>query len=146
MSSGSWSLNFIDATGDSSSQSVRRGTIPAVLENGFETSEGSSEAKAGWEEIIDTLSTWADDVSVLEDDGVIPPSYPIIRKALSLSHTLMARGWAAPLRVVPNAEGGVVFERKDKDFFEEIELEQEGTAEIRIYQDFKIIIRQPFTL
>lgn len=85
-------------------------------------------------------------MTVLEDEGIVPPSYPIVRKALSFSHTLMARGWAAPLRVVPNAEGGVVFERKDNDFFEEIEIDLDGTAEIRAFRDFKLIVRKPFTL
>jgi len=105
-----------------------------------------SNGKSGWEEVIDTLSSWADDVTVLEDEGIIPPSYPIVRKALGLSHTLMARGWAPPLRVVPNADGGIVFEHGIKEQFEEVEIYADGSMEFIAFEDSKIVVRRPLIL
>lgn len=143
MNTGSWSVHLVDSSGNSSLQLDQRADPRTLVEKDIESAGGeSSDATSGWEKIIDTLGAWADDVTILDDEGIIPPSYPIVRKALSLSHTLLARGWVPPLRVVPNAEGGLVFEHGGEEQFETIEIDSDGDVEYVAYLKDKVVCKK----
>jgi len=147
MNTASWSLHFVEADGKASFQlAPATDTLTLVEKEPESAGKEPYISKSGWEEIIDTLRTWADDVTLLEDDGIIPPSYPVVRKALSLSQTLMARGWAPPFRVVPNADGGILFEHGETEQFETIEIYSNGDLEYVAYENDKVVCMKPLDL
>ena len=68
--------------------------------------------RRGWDSMIDDcLLEWARDPTKLEDDDVVAPSARVIHRACRVALDLRDAGWAAPLRVVPDGEGGICFER-----------------------------------
>jgi len=65
-----------------------------------------------WQNLIDyQLIEWGRDPSQLDDEGTETPSRETIQLAISLAEKLHQGGLAAPTRIVPDAHGGIVFER-----------------------------------
>lgn len=66
-----------------------------------------------WEKALAQLRKWSADPSQLEDEGVIAPTRETISRAYLAAVTARDNGVPAPLRVVPDGEGGIVFECAD---------------------------------
>ena len=66
-----------------------------------------------WQEIIDNyLVPWLADPSQLEEDGIPAPAKAVIQSAIDHAYSAQGKGQAAPLRVVCDGEGGIIFENK----------------------------------
>lgn len=87
--------------------------------------------REGWQRVItDTLLNWLRNPAALADDGVEPPSGTIIRLALDLAEKYRDLGIiAAPDRVVPDPNGGIVFEKTNGELLEAIHIWDDGTVE-----------------
>lgn len=84
-----------------------------------------------WQRIVDhQLVEWGKDPGQLEDDQIIPPSAVAIQTAIDLAYFFRDKSMTAPTRVVPDGDGGVVFEREAGNVFETIEIEEDGTVEL----------------
>lgn len=96
-----------------------------------------------WDQVIDRkLSDWASDPDQLADDGILPPSPQSIALASRIGRLMRDRDSAPPTSVVPNGEGGIVFERAHGRVFEAIEIEDDGTVEYRLFEDYRLVHRQ----
>jgi len=99
--------------------------------------------RSRWQWLLDThLVEWGRDRLSLEDDGIIPPSERAIQSASRIALWARDSKIVAPTRAVPNGDGGITFELESDQRFEAIEIQEDGTGEIVIYEDGKISFRQ----
>lgn len=92
-----------------------------------------------WDELIDyRLIEWERE---LDDEGVEMASRRTISLAIQLSQLFRDRGWAPPDRVVPDPNGGIVFERREGDASEVLHVWEDGTVEYSRFQGTRLIAR-----
>jgi len=104
-----------------------------------------SKARALWQQIINhTLTNWLRNPGQLQDDGIDPPSGPIIRLSMDLAERCMESGFAPPNRVVPDPNGGIVFERRDGDESEVLHVWDDGSVEYMRFQGTHLVKREPY--
>jgi len=95
-----------------------------------------------WQSLIDhTLIEWGWNPSQLEDDAVEPPSREIIRLAIDLAQGLRDRGLPTPDRVVPDPNGGIVFERHENGMREVFHVWDDGTVEYQRFHGRRLVER-----
>ena len=100
-------------------------------------------AREGWQEIIDRkLIDWGSDPSPLEDEGVEPPTRETLRRAIRLAETLRDEGLPHPNGVVPDPNGGIVFERRERHTSEEFYLGEDGSVEYRRFEGTRLVERR----
>lgn len=88
-----------------------------------------------WQKLINqTLLAWLDDPSRLEDDGIEPPTMKIIQLAIDQAEQWRDDGLLPPDSIVPDPNGGIVFEQVQGDEREVFYLWDDGTLE---YQQFR---------
>ena len=101
-------------------------------------------ARKQWQDLIDyQLIEWGRNPSQLEDEDIQPPSKSTIRLAILLAATLSKRGLPAPTCIVPDAHGGIVFERRERNVFESIRLSADGSAEYCFFENARLVEHQP---
>lgn len=99
--------------------------------------------RTGWQQIIDgKLIEWGRDPSQLDDEDVTPPSGTAISNACGLATCGMDNDVSPPHRVVPNGDGGIVFERWDGPTFATIEIFEDGSIELCHFDDGKLVSRK----
>ena len=93
-----------------------------------------------WQSIIDEkLIEWSAFPGQFESEEFQVPAAVAIGLASDIAHSCWKQGVAAPTRVVPNGEGGVVFERIDGTTFEAIEIEADGQVEYRVFEKSRLV-------
>jgi hypothetical protein len=98
--------------------------------------------REAWQQIIDyKLVEWGRDPSQFADDGLEPPSNVAIQWACLIAKYLRATGQAPPQRVVPNGEGGIVFEHSGEGWFQKVEIGADGSAEALIFHNGRLCSR-----
>ncbi len=114
-----------------------------------ETMSGPVESErnyaAGWQSIINEylLTWWVNSAPDLADEDLEPPTQAVIDLAIKVAMTMsQEKTIAPPLRVVPNGEGGLVFERWGNDVFERFELRRELNMEYTVFKNNTLIGRQ----
>jgi hypothetical protein len=103
-----------------------------------------SAAREKWQEVIDyRLIEWGRDPSQLEDEGVEPPTGQAIRCAIGLAQAFRDAGLTPPDSIVPDPNGGIVFERREKDVSEVLHVWDDGTREYFRFQGTRLAERRP---
>ena len=64
-----------------------------------------------WDRIIERLQNWHKDPGYFDGEELAGPSPPLVDSAFIVARLLQKLGHEAPDRVVPDANGGIVFER-----------------------------------
>lgn len=101
----------------------------------------ASRNRDAWQRTIDHyLVEWGRDPSQLEDDDFVPPSLKTIGLAIKTAELLRnaVPPAPAPLRVVPNGEGGIVFERRAGDIFQSLEIQEDGSIQLDTFRDCRL--------
>src|SRR5437660_3483588 len=81
----------------------------------------SSQDSAGWQAVISgPLAQWTQDSSQLEDDDISPPSPETMHRAAQVARQLCAAGLPAPQRVAATGDSGIVFARREGEYFPHI--------------------------
>ena len=94
----------------------------------------------GWQKIIDhELIEWGRNPSLLEDEDILPPSGAIIDRAAKLAMCLRDIGWPPPNRVIPNGDGGVVFERWAGSLFAKIDVCPDGSVVFTLFKNARLV-------
>jgi len=103
------------------------------------------EYEEGWQRVItDTLENWLRNPGQLADIGIEPPAGRIIRLALDVAETYKnSRLIAAPERIVPDPNGGIVFETQDGQVLEVVHIWDDGAVEYMKFDGARLIRRQP---
>jgi len=112
----------------------------AATDQSLASAARDEEAKfEGWQRIIDDyLIEWGRDPGQLADEDLSPPSKHIIGYASRVAIELRKAGWPPPLRVVPDGEGGIAFERRSGDFFQSLEIRADETIELSTFKDCRL--------
>jgi hypothetical protein len=94
-----------------------------------------------WHDIIDRLIDIGRSVDDFEAEGITPPSRATIARAAKLAAWMRDEGYQPPDRVVPDAGGGVVFERTTSRTYETICVSVDG-IEYCAYVDGRLAKRE----
>jgi len=90
----------------------------------------ATDPRSEWQRIIDQeLIEWGRDSGQLAEANLIPPSLPATDCAVKIALGFRDRGAAPPMRVVPDGDGGIVFDRWSDSLTESIEISRDGRAE-----------------
>lgn len=99
-------------------------------------------AQLKWRTLIEgKLGGWLRDPKQLEDEGVDAPSKATLKLAISIGERLRDSGFSPPDSIVCDANGGVVFERREDNHAEVIHIWDDGTAEFMMFRGTKIGMR-----
>ena len=105
----------------------------------------SSDDYASWDGAIDRLIRWWRDPGVLEDDDFVVPSRATLHAAIQIAKLLQQSQEPPPLRVVPDGEGGISFERRDGQVFESLNVLEDGTVELLLFRNCRLCSRTRLT-
>ncbi len=95
-----------------------------------------------WETLIaQQLASWERDPGQLEDEGVEAPSPSLVRFAIQLARRLDREGAPPPVRVVPDPNGGIVFEFRQGEYDENLYIWEDGSVEYMRFLGNKLIDR-----
>jgi hypothetical protein len=98
--------------------------------------------KSAWQTLIEeTLKEWQRDPGALDEDDLEPPTLAILPVVIEVAKALRDNSVDPPLRVVPNGEGGVVFEWRDRPWFWSLEVEHTGLLTLSLFRDGRLISR-----
>jgi len=101
-------------------------------------------ARAAWQQVIDrTLMAWLHDSSQLDDEGIEPPKGTLIRLSMDLAENCRDEGLPPPDSVVPDPNGGIVFERREGDVSEVFHIWDDGTVEYMRFEGARLVERNP---
>lgn len=107
----------------------------------------AAEAKVNvesWKNVIeDRLVEWGRQRTVCDEEGFISPSSIAVDTAIEIARTLQGNH-SPPTRVVPNGEGGIVFEKEINSSFTAIEIFETGSFEVRSFLDCRLICTKYF--
>jgi hypothetical protein len=125
---------------------VERG-VPTKVNTEALISRDDGRAKANrdaWQRLIDEkLLDWLREPSQLEDEYIEAPNPTIIRLSLDLAEKYRDEGLPAPDTMVPDPNGGIVFERYEGDVSEVLHVWNDGSVEYMQFQGTKLTERQP---
>ena len=100
-------------------------------------------ARERWQDVIDRkLIEWGRSPSPIEDMGVDPPTKETIQRAIRLAETLRDEGVPAPESVVPDPNGGIVFERREGNLAEVYHFWDDGTIEYQRFEGTRLVERR----
>lgn len=92
-------------------------------------------SREAWQTLIDEkLIEWGANPEFFDDEDFESPGREIIALAIQLAHALRDANEPAPHRVVPDADGGIVFERRVGASSQKIHIWDDGIVE-RIVMD-----------
>jgi len=101
------------------------------------------ESRGKWQELIDhKLIEWGRNPSQFDDEGVEPPSGEIVRRAIEIAKQFRHDGLTPPDSIVPDPNGGIVFERREGDVAEVFHIWDDGTVEYRCFQGARLVERR----
>ena len=114
------------------------------------TAKRREEHRRRWQEIIDSkLIEWGRDPKELADDDLVPPTPAAVDSAVQ-----EAQVWRdaresddefvpLPQWVVPNGDGGIVFEWREGSIARVVEILDDGSVDCAIFEDKKVVSRTP---
>jgi hypothetical protein len=100
-------------------------------------------SREAWQHLIDyRLIEWGRDPTPLEDVGVEPPSGEVVRLAVELAQAFRDAHFPPPNNVVPDPNGGIVFERRETDVSEAYHVWDDGTVEYQRFHGTRLVERR----
>lgn len=102
----------------------------------------ADESRAEWQRLIDyELIEWGRGPGQPDEDGIRPPSREAVRQAVLIAKSLKKDGVVSPTRLVPDAHGGIVFERRGSGLLESIRISADGRTEYCAFHDARLTKR-----
>lgn len=97
-----------------------------------------------WCKVLDErLIEWAAHPEEFDEEGMTPPSPETLSLAFQeIVKPFREKGRVPPSQVVPDAHGGIVFERRDNNTFESIRVRADGHIEYCRFNNGKLVDRQ----
>jgi len=125
------------------SEDIRSPVATGAADDDMLSSWERDSSRAAWQELIDRkLIKWGRDPSPFEDDGPEPPSAKAVWQACHVAQVMRDVGAPAAIRVVPDGDGGISFERRVGSVSESIEIDREGAIELITIVDSRLVSRQ----
>lgn len=97
--------------------------------------------KEGWERIInDRLVEWGRNPPAFDEDGLVPPTADVIRKACELATRYRDDANFVPaLRVLPDGDGGIVFEWQFGEQFLSLEITPKEEPILNVFDNCQLV-------
>ena len=96
-----------------------------------------------WQSLIDDkLIDWGQNPGQFDEAGIEPPSRQVIVRAIEVAQQFSRARRPAPDRVVPDAHGGIVFERQEQKVFETIRIPADDQIEYSLFVDSRLMDRE----
>jgi hypothetical protein len=100
-------------------------------------------ARAAWQRLIDfSLIEWGRDPDRFTDEGVEAPDGEIVRLAIAVAERFRDQGDPAPNSVVPDPNGGIVFERRENGSSEVVHIWDDGHVEYMRFEGTRLVARE----
>ena len=100
-------------------------------------------SRASWQNLIDhKLIEWGRDPGQFDDEGVEAPTRETIRLAIVWAQALRDAGFAPPDNVVPDPNGGIVFERREKEVSEVFHIWDDGSVDYCYFRGTRLVERR----
>ncbi|MEX0820146.1 MAG: hypothetical protein WD070_11160 [Pirellulaceae bacterium] len=100
--------------------------------------------REAWQRLIDEkLLEWVREPGQLKDNGIDAPTATIVRLSLYWASQFCEAGFPAPDSIVPDPNGGIVFERREGDVSEVLHVWDDGSAEYMRFHGTQLAERQP---
>lgn len=117
---------------------------PATRETSRDQGDRDRQIRERWQKLIDEkLLEWLRDPCEVQDEGIEQPSGTILRLAIDLAEKFRDDGLAPPDRVVPDPNGGILFERRADGVTEVFHIwEDDGTVEYQRFDNSKLVDRR----
>ncbi|MEO1333925.1 MAG: hypothetical protein AAFV32_10450 [Myxococcota bacterium] len=74
-----------------------------------------------------------------DEEDFLAPSASLLRTAVELAFWFRSQSFAEPLRVLPDGEGGIVFEREGPGLFESILVTDDLQIELRRFAQGRLL-------
>ena len=124
-------------------------TVSQIIEPGPATAETLSigarvrQNQDAWQAVIDsTLIEWGRNLNIFQNDELEPFTKESIRKAWLLATISRNIEAPPPTRVVPDGNGGVVFEREGRSVFMSLNVDHTGAVELLTFKDGRLLSTQ----
>jgi len=115
----------------------KEGFDPGVLAT---TASDRKSLDEKWNAIVDQpLIDWGLNPSFEDEDGLVMPTGLAVAKASELVTNLRNQGWSLPTGVIPDGEGGIVFENKQDPFYSRLEIDENGLIMLLTFRDCKLL-------
>jgi len=122
--------------------------VPRPVETGADTGgavtvEVDREGRfgQGWQRVIDELIDWASNPEQFADEGIDAPSRETLRLAGKLALELRDNGLPSPDRIVPDPNGGLVFEYDTAQGASEYHIWDDGSIDFCMFDDTRLVSR-----
>ena len=107
------------------------------------TDADSQAARAAWQRLIDfSLIEWGRDPDRFTDEGVEAPDGQILGLAIHVAERFRDQGDPAPDSVVPDPNGGIVFERRENGSSEVVHIWDDGHVEYMRFEGTRLVDRE----
>jgi hypothetical protein len=94
-----------------------------------------------WRSFDLQLIHWERHPDELEEEGIAPPNGRAVSLIREVRNALQELGVEPPLRIVPNCDGGAVFEWRDAPLLWLLEVERDGSLELSVFRAARLITR-----
>lgn len=81
-------------------------------------------------------------MTVLEDEGFVPPNPEVIGLACEVALHLRNEAWDPPTSIVPDGEGGISFERVEGARFASLNIYADQSVELLNFDDCRLRSRR----
>lgn len=104
----------------------------------------------GWQEAKDCLQEWWRHGIPELDVELVPPTHEVLEKAFKIADDIAKRAFKndPPSRVLPNGEGGIVFERFQNEagvqYHVTIEISKDLAVKKTVFKNSKLIREETF--
>lgn len=89
-----------------------------------------------WTKLIDyTLIEWGLNPADFEDEGTMAPTREAVCKACDVARIMQSREWPLPTGVIPDGEGGIVFENRNDPLYQRLEILSDGSMNLVTFHD-----------
>jgi hypothetical protein len=95
-----------------------------------------------WQRLIDRLIDWGERAGQTDEDDLLWPTTDAIRSAYDILRLFRENGVPPPDRVVPDGEGGIVFEQASAKRSQRLEFGADGSAEHLVFENLKLVSRE----
>jgi hypothetical protein len=107
------------------------------------TGDLRSRRRAAWRDLIEhTLERWLQNPDQLADEGVDAPSRTILRLAIDYAERLQEGGVPPPDTIVPDASGGIVFERRQNGAAAVLHFWDDGEIDFQLFDGDRLVWRK----
>lgn len=104
---------------------------------------GRDEEKALWSSIVDQpLIDWGLHPGNVDEDGLVSPAGEAIATAYGLVDFMRQEGEPVPTAVIPDGEGGIVFENKVDPIYQRFEIDNSGRLMFLEFENCKLRLQQ----